>query len=162
MAAPAVGERVSTWFDDMERVRAELGWKNGTTVTASVASAGADTVMCSVSTTAIAGARYRVEFNGSVFGSSTPAEVHLHLRWANGGAITTSSTEIHKIPMELPVSGKIYPLTGYSATFVADTTGQITAGLTMNRYGGSGNVSIFSDNGTNGWSKIDIYCEKLP
>lgn len=163
ITAPGVDEIVDDWFDQMTSFANAIGWVGETIQTVSVTSTGSEafTTTTKYTGTLISGARYKVDYTGSYYGNSANAAAYLLLRYASGGTVTSTGTAVPgvKVPLGAPTSGAIYPCHA-EGTFVAPSSGQFTVGASVLRYSGSGDFGLFSDNGSNGYGRIELTCVK--
>jgi len=125
---------------------------------------GAETTSSQVqlSGACISGYKYRVSYTGGYYGSSANAAGRVRLRYAAGSSITTSSTLVPGcvIACGAPTSGGIYPVY-IAGVFTATSTGTWTFGATVDRYSGTGDFGLFSDNGSNAYGRLEIECVKV-
>jgi hypothetical protein len=164
ITAPGVDEVVDDWFDDMTSFANAIGFVGETIQTVSCTAQGTETFITTTKYTGtfISGARYRVSWNGSVYGSSTNAAAYLRLRYATGSTVTSTGTLVPgaMIPVGMVTTGAIYGGPALAGTFVAPSSGQFTVGASIQRYSGSGDVGMYSDNGSNGYGRIEVTCVK--
>jgi hypothetical protein len=144
---PQPGDEVYETDTDLVRVYNGSGWRNvagqyigETTVTSGdiVQTAGGNSVLTSLTFTAVAGARYEVVFE-STFKYATGSFTILTLRHASGSSVTTSSTGVGA--RELAVLGSNAVPVTFTRSFVAAASGTYTVGISAAFYSGSGNLT---------------------
>lgn len=163
ITAPGVDEVVDDWFDTMTSFANAIGWVGETIQTVSVTSTGSEafTTTTKYTGTLVSGSRYKVSFTGSHYGNSTSAAGYLRLRYAAGATVTSTGTLVPgaMVPIGAAVTGAIYS-NHAEGTFVAPSSGQFTVGASVQRYSGTGDFGLYSDNGTNGYGRIELECVK--
>jgi hypothetical protein len=100
-----------------------------------VQNAGDNTVLHSLTFTAVSGQRYAAYWHAT-YNYSTGSSSITTLRHASGSSITTSSTAVLNRASNLIVTGKDTPTT-VAGTFVATASGNYTFGITNSFFSGS-------------------------
>jgi hypothetical protein len=111
--------------------------------TASSSTTTTEIVIQSITWTANPGARYKITAAMSFQSSVASDNIRARIRYASGASVTTSGTELISVYPNADVASK-----GNMTTFfetVTGLTGQYTAGVTIVRDAGTGNVSSFGD-----------------
>lgn len=101
----------------------------------------AETLLQSVTFTALAGILYSIQALQNVQSTIAADLAEVHLRWAAGATVTTAGTQISSALISLPTAGR-----GIQANLLATFTpgaGQFTIGAFAVRNTGTGNISSF-------------------
>ncbi|WP_409074061.1 hypothetical protein [Micromonospora chalcea] len=138
-------EHFQALAEDVDTILARKGYiaeSKRATATGSITTT--ETVIQSVTFTAVAGVRYKVTATQSTQSTVAGDNPQIRLRWAAGASVTASGTElISKLAVAAVVSkGEPVDLVD---TFVPNVNGQVTVGVTLVRNAGTGNVSSFGD-----------------
>lgn len=113
-----------------------------------VSSAGfttAETVLQSVSFSAVAAARYKITALQGVQSTVAGDLIRLRIRWDTGGSLSTSGTELLALLPNADIAGK-----GSAVTMIATVTGlsgTVSVGVTAVRDTGTGTISSFAQAG---------------
>lgn len=133
-------EHFQTLANDVDALLSRKGYINeGTRNTPSAAVTTTETVVQSLTFTAVAGVRYKVTAVQALQSSVVNDLIQARIRWAVGGSVTSAGTEIATIMPNADVAnrGQVYTLVG---TLVAPSSGSITVGFSIVRNAGTGNV----------------------
>ncbi|HEY9417971.1 MAG TPA: hypothetical protein VIQ30_24695 [Pseudonocardia sp.] len=102
-----------------------------------------ETVLQSVTFTAVSTARYKITAVQSIQSSVVGDLIQMRIRWSAGAILSTSGTELFTTLPTADVSNK-----GQAQTLIATVTnlsGQITVGVTAVRNSGTGSVNSNGD-----------------
>lgn len=122
-----------------------LGRIGSVSNTAIATNVTAEVLLGSVTFTAIAGRRYRIDVSGSVNGP-TGSAVGFRIRWAVGGSVTTSGTDIYEV-QGLPVTNLSETIAGFCEAPNIFTAGSVTVGLFAVQLASGGGTTKYG-NGT--------------
>jgi hypothetical protein len=102
-----------------------------------------ETVLQSVTFTAVSTARYKISAVQSIQSTVAGDLIQMRIRWSAGAILSTSGTELVTILPNADIAGKgqIWQL----VATVTNLSGQVTVGVTAVRNSGSGTVSSFGD-----------------
>lgn len=132
---------------DTVRSSVAPGWVAETARNAAVPSSGgvtAETVLQSVTFTAVAAARYKITALQSIQSSVAGDLIRVRIRWTTGASPSTGGTEIlSQMPnADIASKGQVLPST---VTVQGLPAGQVTVAVTIARESGTGVVSSFGD-----------------
>lgn len=102
-----------------------------------------ETVIQSVTFTAVSTARYKITAVQSIQSTVAGDLIQMRVRWSAGAILSTSGTELLSILPNADIAGKGQgqPLT----VTVTNLSGQVTVGVTAVRNSGTGTISSFGD-----------------
>lgn len=131
-----------------DKALSQRGYIADSNRTATVPSTGGittvETVLQSLTFTAVAGVRYKVTAEQSVQGDAVPGSCVLRLRWAAGTSVTSGGTQIVAV-----TPGSYLANVGTVATifdtFVPNINGSVTVGVTLIRNTGTANWISFGN-----------------
>lgn len=117
---------------------------DGSRTTSSGTFTTVETVLQSLSFTAVAGVRYKITAVQSIQSTIAGGSVQMRLRWASGASVTTAGTQISSIlaPCNTAGLGFVAPLI---VTFTPGVSGTVTVGVTAVQNTGTGTISSFGD-----------------
>ena len=102
-----------------------------------------ETVLQSVTFTAVATARYKITAAQSIQSSVAGDLIQMRIRWSAGAILSTSGTELVTIlpNADIVSKGQTQPL----IATVTNLSGQVTVGVTAVRNGGTGTITSNGD-----------------
>ncbi|MFD6771064.1 hypothetical protein ACFWC6_33140 [Micromonospora chalcea] len=136
-------EHLQELATDVDTLIGRKGWiAESTRTSASGTITTTETIVQSVSFTAVAGVKYKVTAEQSVQSSANGESAVVRLRWASGGTVTNSGTQIDSkiAPCNTATLGFLATLRG---TFTPNVNGTVTVGVGIVRNTGTGNITSF-------------------
>lgn len=139
-----VWEHFQALAQDVDTLLGRKGYVGESTrSTASSSFTTTETVIQSVTFTAVAGVRYKIMAVQSVQSTVAADLIQARLRWSAGSSLSTAGTEITTLLINQDVAGK-----GIIVTLLATVTGlsgEVTVGVTAVRAAGTGTCSSFGN-----------------
>lgn len=102
-----------------------------------------------VTFTADVARRYKISYSGAYVGTVAADTMRVRVRWQAGAALTTGGTQERTLSHSITLGGYVQPYCLIDRV-IGLTSGQVTAGLTIQRTSGTGDVGFFADAATTG------------
>lgn len=136
-------EHFQTLAVDVDTLLGRKGYiADGTRNTTSASITSTETVIQSLTFTAVAGVRYKIIAVQGAQADAAPGSVIMRTRWAAGASVTSAGTLITSV-IPPANSANVGTITTSVGTFVPGINGSVTVGVTLQRNTGTGNWVSF-------------------